>query len=136
MTHTQTSFPARILLIERATDRRYSADAIPAGDLPDLERDIGACCKLDGGPRYMVDGVERPDFDPSIPPDLFAAGWQWHGGWLRHIADNAAPGASGIVIGMPRESLDEVWEMARKVEAARADVQASIETGFKKHSEL
>jgi len=126
MTHAQTSYPARLLFIERATDRRYSADAIPAGDLPDLERDLGACCRLDGGPRYMVDGVERPDFDPTIPPDLYAYGWQWHGGWLRHIADNAAPGASGIVIGMPRESLDEVWTAARKVMAARDDVQASI----------
>lgn len=124
--HIQTSYPARLLFLEQATGRRYTADAIPAGNLPDLERDIGACCTLDGGPRYQVDGVERPDFDPTIPTDLYAAGWQWHGGWLRHIADDAAPGASGIVIGMPRESLDEVWDQARKVTAARAEIQASL----------
>jgi len=126
--HDQISFPARVLLIERATERRYTADAIPAGDLPDLERDLGACCKLDGGPRYIVDGVERPNFDPTIPDDLYAAGWRWHGGWLRHIADGAAPGASGIVIGMPRESLSEVWEQARKVTSAGEKIRAELAT--------
>lgn len=121
--HEQTSFPARLLFIERATERRYTADAIPAGELPDLERDIGACCKLDGPPRYQVDGVERPDFDPTIPADLYAAGWQWHGGWLRCPSPG---GSTGIVIGMPRESLDEVWEQARKVTAASVTIRAEI----------
>lgn len=121
--HKQSSFPARLLFLERATERRYTADAIPAGDVPDLERDIGACCRLDGPPRYQVDGVERPDFDPTIPDDVYASGWRWHGGSLHRPSPG---GSTGVVIGMPRESLDEVWDQARKVTAASEKFRAEI----------
>lgn len=121
--HTQTSYPARLVFLEKTTGRRSTADAIPAGDLPDLERDIGACCTLDGPPRYMVDGVERPDFDPTIPADLVAAGWHWVGDSL---CRPSPLGSTGVVIGMPRESLQEVWDQARKVTAASEQVRAEI----------
>src|SRR6185369_11952728 len=58
----QLGYPARLLLVDRSTDRRYTADAIPAETLPDLDRDIGACCLLGehARPRYIVDGREEP----------------------------------------------------------------------------
>lgn len=121
--HKQSSFPARLLFLERVTEHRYTADAISAGDLPDLERDIGACCRFDGPPRYKVDGVERPDFDPTIPDDLYASGWHWHGGSLHRPSPG---GSTGVVIGMPRESLQEVWDQARKVTAASEKIRAQI----------
>lgn len=98
----QTIYPSQIRF---ATGQ--VAACIPADDKPDLQRDAGACCWLSRRPRYQVNGVEAPDFDPTIPADLYAAGWQWWGGgWLTredlvltvvHFAD-----------------LDELWAKARE----------------------
>ena len=123
----QNSWPAHLLFIERETGRRYTADCVALGELPDLERDIGACCYLDdlAHPRYIVDGREQPDFSPAIPPDLLASGWTWIGGWLTHY--NVPPHAGvGLSIGMPRASLDEIWSAARKCDAARIAYQAAV----------
>lgn len=122
--HDQTSYPAQ-LLFRDADGRRYTADAIPVGELPDLERDIGACCRFHGPPRYMVDGIERPDFDPTIPADLLNSGWYWNGGFLvQH--DVPPPTGVGIVIGMPRANLDDIWSQARKLDKAKAEYQAGV----------
>jgi hypothetical protein len=123
----QNSWPARLLFIERETGRRYTADCVAIGELPDLERDSGACCYLDdfAHPRYIVDGREQPDFSPAIPPDLLANGWTWIGGWLTHY--NVPPPAGvGLCIGMPHASLDEIWSAARKCDAARIAYQAAV----------
>jgi hypothetical protein len=125
--HDQTSWPAQLLLKEPGTGRRYTADAIPIGQEPDLERDIGACCYLDdlAHPRYSVDGIERPDFNPAIPADLLASGGTWIGGWLTHY-NVPPPKGAGLSIGMPRESLEEIWSAARKCDAARIAYQAAV----------
>lgn len=122
MTHTQTSYPAQ-LLFRDAAGRRSTADAIPAGDVPDLERDIGACCRFDGPPRYAIDGVERPEFDPTIPADLLVSGRTWIGGFL---CQYDTPGGVGVVIGMPRAGLDDIWSQARKLDAAKVEYQAGV----------
>lgn len=98
----QTIFPGRIRFLDGTL-----AQCLAAVEQPDLSHDIGACCWLSRRPRYQVNGVEAPDFDPTIPADLYAAGWRWWGGgWLTcdelvltvvHFAD-----------------LDELWAKARE----------------------
>ena len=110
----QLAYPAVVLLIDRATGRTYQAVAIADAEDCNPEH-IGACCMLghSARPRYIVDGIERPDFNPTIPDDLRALGWFWHGGWLVHC-NEPPPKGCGIVIGMPVADLDELWAKARK----------------------
>ena len=116
----QLGYPVVVLLIEKDTGRRFEAIAISAAEEPDLDREPGACCALDRRPRYKVDGVEDPTFDPTIPEDLRATGWYWHGGWLTQLP--MVPTGCRISVGMPRESLDDVWSSARKLDAAQAQL--------------
>lgn len=118
----QLGYPASILLIDRATDRRYYAIAITAEEPCDPDH-VGACCYIGQHtrPRYLVDGVECPDFDPTIPDDLRNEGWFWHGGGLSWPPEATAR----VAIGMPVESLDEVWKKARAVAKVHADHEAA-----------
>jgi hypothetical protein len=114
----QLGYPAVVLLIDRKAERRYQSVAISAEEDCNPEH-IGACCYLGdhARPRYIVDGIERPDFDPTIPDDLRATGWFWHGGWLTHY-NEPPPKGCGLSVGMPVENLDEIWTKARKLAAA------------------
>lgn len=111
-TTRQLVYPAVVLLVNPETRERYEARAISHAELPDLDRDLGACCYLDKRPRYLVAGVEDPTFDPTIPDDIAAAGWYWHGSFLTHY-QIPPPEGCGIVIGMPLYSLADVWAKAR-----------------------
>src|SRR5437868_1178267 len=66
----QLGYPAVVLLIDRQDNRSYKAVAIDPTEGCDLDRDVAPCCYLGqhGRPRYRVDGIERGDFDPTIPP--------------------------------------------------------------------
>src|SRR3954452_21611957 len=123
-TPEQLAYPAELSFIESETGRRYKAEAIALGEQPDLETDIGACCWLGDHthPRYKVDGIERPDFDPTIPVDLLETDWYWNGGWL---VQKPAPNGAGIVVGMPKASLDEIWTIARKIGQVQVEHRAS-----------
>lgn len=116
---TPPSYPALVILINRETGDRYEARAISHAEEPDLDRDIGACCYLDRRPRYLVAGVEDPTFDTTIPEDIAAHGWYWHGSFLTHYK-TPPPEGCGIVIGMPLHSLDQIWTKARAFIATSA----------------
>jgi hypothetical protein len=98
----QTSFPSQIAFLGGAV-----ASAICADALPDLDRDAGACCWLSGRPRYALNGVEAPTFDPTIPPDLVAEGWWWWGTCL----------VRGEIVIAAAESLAHYWDAARRLRA-------------------
>lgn len=98
------------------------AEAIPAEVEPDVERDIGACCRFDGVPRYRVDGVECPDFDPTIPADIWDGGWRWWGAFLTQY-DAADPNAVVLSISGGQSLLD-VWATARVILVERARIAA------------
>jgi hypothetical protein len=123
-TAAQLAYPSVVLLIDRAADRRYQAVAISAEEGCNPES-IGACCWLGdlARPRYIVDGIERGDFDPTIPDDLARSGWYWHGGWLAW--QPTTPDRTGLVVGMPKASLDDIWTAARKLDQARAQGAAA-----------
>lgn len=120
----QLGYPAVVLLIDRQENRPYQAVAIGPEEDCDLDRDVAPCCYLGqhGRPRYRVDGVERGDFDPTIPDDLVTTGWFWHGSFLAQIDRGVT-----IMVGMPLPSLDDVWKQARKLDAARDDLRAKRE---------
>lgn len=114
MTITQLIYPS---LIRFCVAHEYiDAEAIPAAVEPDVERDLGACCWLSRRPRYKVAGVEQP-FDPTIPDDLVASGWCWHGGFLTQAP--RSPDGCALVIGS-KPTLDAVWESARAIVAEQA----------------
>lgn len=129
----QIVFPLKVLL------SGGSADAICDVELCDVERDVGACCWLDGTPRYVVRGEEHGDFKPTIPSDLYKRGWRWFGGLLSQLDgwaeldgqivthEQRIEGQCVISIGFPIASLDEIWTRARKLDQARDDLRAARE---------
>jgi hypothetical protein len=131
-TPEQLAYPAVVLLIDRQENRRFEAVAIGPGEDCHLDRDVAPCCYLGqhGRPRYRIDGVERSDFDPTIPDDLKATGWFWHGSFLTQYDRGVA-----IMVGMPLPSLDDVWKQARKLDAAHADLVAARDAEAQRKAE-
>lgn len=111
----------------------HVAEAVPPEVEPNIDIDIGACCRFNGVPRYRVNGVETPDFDPTIPADLWAGGWRWWGSFLTQYDDGDPKGVFLTISG--GETLADVWATARSVMAERARIaaeQAQLATGAAK----
>jgi hypothetical protein len=123
--HHQLAYPLLIRFCTRHDPKTHAltwstAVAISAEELPNLETDLGACCMLQRRPRYQVDGVERPDVDPTIPEDLLEGGWYWNGERLTQDGPHGS-----ISIG-PRADLDAIWDAARKLDVAYAQLRAGL----------
>jgi len=123
--HDQLAYPLLIRFCTRHDPRTHQLDwstavAICADELPNLETDPGACCMLQRRPRYRLDGVEAPAFDPTIPDDLREAGWYWHG---ERLSQDGPHGSIGIG---PRASLEALWDAARKLDIAYAQLRAGL----------
>lgn len=125
----QLAYPLLIRFCTRHDPKTHRLDwstavAICAEELPDLATDLGACCMLQRRPRYRVDGVEDPTFDPTIPDDLREAGWYWHGERLTQDSPTQPPHAA-ISIG-PRASLEALWDAARMLDIAYAQLREGL----------
>lgn len=76
-----------------------------------------------GQPRYERNGVEL-DLDVTIPADLEAAGWMWHGSVLYR----REPGDDLRGVGVDTAAFPPplCFEQAREIEWVRAELDAAI----------
>jgi L-rhamnose isomerase len=74
-----------------------------------------------GRPRYERDGVEI-DIDVTIPDDLVATGWCWHGSSLYQSAP--APGRISVGIHTGTNPPPGIFDIARHFDANRARAMA------------
>lgn len=72
--------------------------------------------------RYTIDG-ELSDIDATIPDDLLATGWYWSGSFLFQPWPER-PDGPGVAISTGTYGLAETFEMARRMNAKRAELLA------------
>lgn len=75
-------------------------------------------------PKYTVDG-QPIEVDVTIPDDLAAAGWIWHGSFLYQPYPGREDGP-GVGIATCTFGVEGSFEGARRFEAKRAEVRAML----------
>lgn len=91
--------------------------------LPDGRATLVPGSLQDGQPQYERDG-QVLDVDVTIPTDLVAAGWLWHGSVLYR----PEPGDDLRGVGVDTRTFPppQCYEQARAIEQARAELDGAI----------